>query len=914
MRLFVTALVCAIAFGSVPTYATEDSLWRSGQDFTVDTIDGDMSSAYQPCQWSFASVIDNNGVAQQRYGCLETGGNLSLFTYYDNTITHHQLFGIKIGNDASYRQIEDYTSHTNSMRLLPETDTILVQNTTNPTATKPKLELYRLADSPFIANKMTNGIGVLHYKLDASKAVPLFGVDLDRDGTMEHQTVVNFVLSNNRQYMAAWINYNLVVVVNLETLQTRAVTALLGAWYGIYPSPAAISDDGRYVFIQLNGHMYDTIGCGENYDYDFLSNNSRFTSPCDMSNLYDLIGDIDGITRNHHQYRFIEDDTALEFIHPYTGPTKTTTIATEAYDPQRLEYLALGDSYSSGEGDTETIGDTSVKWYRPGTDIDGSNTQPQEKCHVSLRSYPYLLAEKMNLGYNTQWQTVACSGATAWDVKEQGSSDYLGQNSRLEGYDALSLKTTALNEFIPGRQKQIEFVKKYRPKAITLTMGGNDVDFGGKLVTCALWQPTCEFAKYSWRTSMKNELREQFSNLSNLYEELATASPGTKIYVLGYPQFINADPNASCTNTFNLNDEERELVVNSIIYLNNVIEAAATSAGVTYVDTEGALGGHRICDEEDKHMTAITNPLGWNGNERQESFHPNNLGHEDIANDLSTKLGGSSLMNHVTCPNGEATCQNSTITADSAKVPPYFNVTSAGDDSLAMYYKLTNGTLVKSQGSYHIWTGKTTFGPGTKVDITLYSDPTPIGEYTAADNGSLDAVFEIPDNIPAGYHTIVARGLSYSGEPIMLYQTVEVHGPSSDDIDEDGINDSRDSCIFFSGSEGTCPVRTIEGDLTVGNNGNSIDRSSATAVMAEGSDITTATFQPRDDHDTPTGKLGNSILLFEPNPEITAAVLATDTSSQQSYPWQQIGGLLASSGIAYMLARKAILKIWRKNV
>ena len=56
----------------------------------------------------------------------------------------------------------------------------------------------------------------------------------------------------------------------------------------------------------------------------------------------------------------------------------------------------------------------------------------------------------------------------------------------------------ALNEMIPGRVKQIEFVKKYQPKVITLTAGGNDVGFGKKLVSCVGPESTlgdCMYAK-----------------------------------------------------------------------------------------------------------------------------------------------------------------------------------------------------------------------------------------------------------------------------------------------------------------------------------------------------------------------------------------------------------------------------------
>ena len=84
-----------------------------------------------------------------------------------------------------------------------------------------------------------------------------------------------------------------------------------------------------------------------------------------------------------------------------------------------------------------------------------------------------------------QWDTVACGGATIHDLNGSNSGGYDGQNDRLRDYaDKNTLQNMALNEIIPGRVKQIEFVKKYQPKVITLTAGGNDVGFGKKIKSC----------------------------------------------------------------------------------------------------------------------------------------------------------------------------------------------------------------------------------------------------------------------------------------------------------------------------------------------------------------------------------------------------------------------------------------------
>ena len=69
-------------------------------------------------------------------------------------------------------------------------------------------------------------------------------------------------------------------------------------------------------------------------------------------------------------------------------------------NPTKLDCLALGDSFSSGEGDTDKNPATGQKYYRQWTDVneDKAKGAPREKCHVSTRSYPYKLANWMGLG------------------------------------------------------------------------------------------------------------------------------------------------------------------------------------------------------------------------------------------------------------------------------------------------------------------------------------------------------------------------------------------------------------------------------------------------------------------------------------------------------------------------------------
>lgn len=479
-------------------------------------------------------------------------------------------------------------------------------------------------------------------------------------------------------------------------------------------------------------------------------------------------------------------------------------------DRRNIKYLALGDSFSSGEGDTDKNPATDRKYYRQWTDVneDKAKGAPREKCHVSTRSYPYKLANWMGLGSgpSAAWASIACSGATVYDMNWDNSGGYEGQDSplgRLHGYDNKGvLQKMALNEMIPGRVKQIEFVKKYQPKVITLTAGGNDAGFGAKLTLCVnhkSWGNSCMWAKPEYRSWLKADLKYQYYSLKSLYEDLKKATNDqAKIYVLGYPQFINGDPTAQCKNTFTLDAREREMITNSVTYYNKVIKQAAKAAGVKYIDVENAFGNHWLCGDRDSHVTAITGFAGWRGNEQQESFHPNAKGHSDIARKFATELGGVSPLRYAICENGRNSCPDSAATINTIEDTEYFKKGQTQDDLRVINYKLSNGTATKVQEKYiEIKTSRRPYKPWKKVYVKIYSEPRDLGEIEADKNGEINGSVALPEDLPVGYHTLVVSGEAPDGKKQELYQTILIKGPNPDDIDENGTPDKLQPCGAF---------------------------------------------------------------------------------------------------------------------
>lgn len=457
-------------------------------------------------------------------------------------------------------------------------------------------------------------------------------------------------------------------------------------------------------------------------------------------------------------------------------------------NPAKLDYLALGDSYSSGEGDTEKNNATGQKYYRQLTDVNEDKKQgiPGEKCHISTRSYPYKLAQYMELKQTgtKQWDTVACGGATIYDLNGSNSGGYDGQNDRLRDYaDKNTLQKMALNEMIPGRVKQIEFVKKYQPKVITLTAGGNDVDFGGKIRSCVdpreRWD-TCDWAKKDMDT-LGSQIKGQFDRLVELYKELKAASPGAKIYAIGYPQFITDSEPAACgLNAGAIDLDERRMIVRATQYMNEVIEAAARKAGVKYVDISQALNGGKMCEKYQIYMTGIV------GFGEQESYHPNKFGHTMIFVEIAKQLNHESLLTYSKYPSAgdESVNAPSSIYFDKG-APSSVNTTMLANS------KPSKGSKQK------VALAKNSLQPGSSARVEIRSKPVDLGSYTVLNDGSMKETITIPDNIPAGYHTLFIYGKSASSEDIKITQTLIVTGKDKEDLDDDGVKDANQPCGAF---------------------------------------------------------------------------------------------------------------------
>lgn len=256
-----------------------------------------------------------------------------------------------------------------------------------------------------------------------------------------------------------------------------------------------------------------------------------------------------------------------------------------AAEAEKLNYVALGDSYSAGEGNPPFI---------VPTDNNGGNG-----CDRSTTAYPIQLVENTVNTLRLR-AFVACSGATSDEV-------YTGKNGEPSQLDSLDASTNA----------------------VTVTSGGNDAYFADFAAQCVTG--TCDAGSSQYGDTLDYIDNHLQDNLELLFSRIRTTAPNAAVYVLGYPELVSS---GSCPSY--LSSGEQIAVETVVTSLNNKLLAAVqnTDTGFHFVDptTSGSpFLGHDLCS---------SNPyfLGLNIAEHRFSFHPNAGGIEAYTTLLATNM------------------------------------------------------------------------------------------------------------------------------------------------------------------------------------------------------------------------------------------------------------------------------------
>lgn len=726
---------------------------------------------FPACHRDYVTIRHNHSTQFNKAVCVVTGTYMSV-AYADG------FFYVRPHNDDKFYYYE--RSSWEPFYLIPGTDRIIVHGI-YPHITGGSLTVYDNATSRFSIN-VTTGESRLQ-----ERSQPTF----PKNRTV---SASGYYTSTNGRYLVyivdtGYANDDIFVRVDLQTGEEKEFGR---GWYEYTYSSrlmpnAAISNDGRFV---VAGGI-DSIKLWDLSDGCLKPRQqyiSQYPDHC-PNRVVDSSGygepySNDAITL---WFSFTNDAAHINFVYRNNSTTKIVTIKPNSLlETPTLSYLAMGDSYSSGEGDIDKKSDGS-SYYLPGTDTYGG-------CHVSERAYPFWLKTYLGLFADTM-KSIACSGAVLSLDYYLPAQSYYGQHNQRktmteQQYGVVS--ENALSSFTPGVVSQIEFVRRYQPKVVTVTGGGNDVGFGEILTYCAspswyefFWSDrTCDYAKQGTvlNKMLGVAIRGQYDYTKLLLKKIKEVSPTTRVYVVGYPIFIGTSNSVCALNSGAINMEEIIMMQEGVKYMNRVLKQAAASEGAYYRDIENALNGGRVC-EGSKYMTG-TWDIKYNlTDHQQETFHPNANGQKQIADRLWQQ--GMSL--HSQSPS-----------AIDYQGPPPIPVSLGGDTATKVTKKkMTLFDAIKKGVTSSISLPNYSFAPRTPVSIKGYSEEVSIGEYTSDTEGGL-TLSEVPlEKLPLGIHVLTVTGESLSHDPLIYYQPITIVSDNSADKDGDGILDERDPCIFI---------------------------------------------------------------------------------------------------------------------
>lgn len=613
-------------------------------------------------------------------------------------------------------------------------------------------------------------------------------------------------ISNNGRWMVVEVMGAGIVRLDTATRQIKAFSEYVHT-YGVGSNANMtylVTDDGLLVAtfdynVTPTVHVL-TDGCGldlATYNGDLRDQLRGRSCPSDSGRLQTAIS---SHYSNYYEARgamatrFNTDGDTLYFVsYEYNDPADmmTPTIyqtplrAGDFQAETQLEYLAIGDSFTSGEGDIEQKSDGS-SYYLPGT-------EDLNECHVSSRSYPFLLRDYFGIS-SERMKSVACSGAQVLPDYIGSSQNYLGQANRISNKkgEALQIaRENALELFSPGIIPQLEYIKRYQPNVLTVMGGGNDVGFGSILEYCAspTWQEifvdaTCGYAKegHVLQAVLAQSIQSQYNYTLMLLRMIREYSPNTTVYVVGYPSFISESPLADCLNSGVLDKDERMMIHNGVSTMNAMLAAAAESSGVKYIDIQDSLHGGRLC-EGSEYVTGILDVVRARHADEHEMFHPNGRAHLKIASritsgDISFEAG----MNSQPLP--EKIAFNA---LESFKV---------ADHRVALRQEMTK-PIATEQTALELSMPAGSSAPNSEIVITMHSNPTNLGRLLSDGSGSVVDSVLLPDTLKPGRHVLLVETTSPSGEDITYYQFITLVSNQPGDADADGILDENDSCLFI---------------------------------------------------------------------------------------------------------------------
>jgi len=332
-----------------------------------------------------------------------------------------------------------------------------------------------------------------------------------------------------------------------------------------------------------------------------VANGTALTVQCQVNNGSQLDG------KTQYGRPFLTWDKLSDGTWIYDWYMDTPLVATDGYSPRMphcpaessQRFVALGDSYSSGQG----------TYHYFGTNPTNCRRSTETYSYVWARTYP---VPSWMPGRNDP-VLLACGGATISAL----TSSFHGELPQL-GTGALGPLT----------------------KLVTISIGGNDVGFPDILKNCmnrvqnpddSCWQ--FELSAANWKI---DDLR---NTLISTYVTIKTKAPYAKLIVIGYPMIFPPtlrDCGWSLGVPPRMSANSLQAIRDTWAHMNAVVSSAAAQAGVYFMDDSPSWVGHDFCASI-PYANGVRgfDPVAGDIDFDFESYHPTVAGYSQMATDLS---------------------------------------------------------------------------------------------------------------------------------------------------------------------------------------------------------------------------------------------------------------------------------------
>jgi hypothetical protein len=350
--------------------------------------------------------------------------------------------------------------------------------------------------------------------------------------------------------------------------------------------------------------------------------------------------------------------------------TRQNELIIEFYDQNRLldheqfwvsvppfEYVAMGDSYSAGEGNPP---------YYPGSDTKTST------CHRSRHAFATMITlpgQPAPVGDNFWF--IACSGTVTTGITADAA---FARSADEEKWNKAGNTVWEKPQVPEAKLQAVQPQLGRGTRLVTLSVGGNDARFAdvltGCLVLAKLQHKHCSDPKYTLRRGIlpgapKDPMPlKEFepkvilllrAHLERTYLAIHEKVRNAEIIVAGYPDLFPVLATSSCTVgapagiPVTLSAADQNWLNNDIgTLLNAAIHVAVMyvrdlGVNIRFVDPTSTFAGHTVCSKDPwiYGLRGFYKGPGFPKIVNPASFHPNRAGQQAYARLINACLAGS---------------------------------------------------------------------------------------------------------------------------------------------------------------------------------------------------------------------------------------------------------------------------------